>query len=225
MNTLKNTFTLALLSLSLTACLPQADDPKTVADKYWQQLQAGNMSEAQKLISASSQQALLQHSNHITADSQLQNEEARSIVSTTITTINPSTNYTHRQTFDTVLVLQDGQWKVDVEQTKVPLPPSAREEQLQQLSDELSESMQENIDSIDEAMKQGMQMLNEALQDGSKDMGDSLLQLMNELNSSMNESIENMKKRREQQMQEQPGDQQQPQQAPQPDPRKGEGMI
>lgn len=215
---------LIVIAFTVSACTQPADDPKTVADKYWQHLQTGNVSEAEKLTSANNQQALLQHSNHIVANSQLQNEEAITIVSTTITTINPNTNYTHRQTFDTVLILQDGQWKVDVEQTKIPPPLSAGEEELQQLADELSESMHENIESMDEAMTQGMDMLNEALEEGSKEMGDSLLQLMNELNRTMQESIDKMKERRDQQMQQQ-DEQGKPQQTPQPDPRQGEGMI
>jgi len=212
----------AFITLSLAACIPQqADDPKTVADKYWQHLQNGNITEAEKLVSTGNQQALLQHSNHITGNSQLQNEGTKTIVSTTITTTNPNTNYTHTQTFDTVLVLKDGQWKVDIAQTQIPAPPSAKEEELQQLADELSDSMHQNMESMDDAMTQGMEMLNEALEEGSKEMGDSLLHLMNELNQSMQEAVEKMKERREQQMQQQ----EKPQQTPQPDPRQGEGMI
>jgi len=220
MHTFKSLLTV-FIAFSLIACIPQADDPKTVADKYWQLLQSGNTTEAEKLISTRNQQALLQHSNHITGDSQLQNEEAKTVVSTTITTTNPSTNFTHTQTFDTVLVLKDGQWKVDIAQTQIPPPPLAKEEELQQLADELSESMNQNMESMDDAMTQGMEMLNEALEEGSKEMGDSLLHLMNELNQSMQEAVEKMKERREQQMQQQ----EKPQQAPQPDPRQGEGMI
>ena len=220
-----NYLLLLLIGFTLTACNQPADNPKTVADKYWQHLQSGNISEAEKLITISSKQTLLQHSNHITANSQLQNEEAKTIVSTTITTTNPDTNYTHTQTFDTVLVLREGLWKVDVDQTQIPPPPSAKEEELQQLADELSESMQENMESMDDAMTQGMEMLNEALEEGSKEMGDSLLHLMNELNSSMQEAVEKMKERREQQLQQQQDEQEQPQPAPQPDPSRGEGMI
>jgi hypothetical protein len=220
-----NTLLLLLISFTLSACNLSADDPKTVADKYWQYMQSGNISEAEKLTAPHSQQTLLQHSNHVTTNSQLKNEEAKTIVSTTITTVNPDTNYTHKQSFDTVLVLRDGQWKVDVDQTQIPPPPSVRQEELKQLADELSESMHKNMESMDDAMEQGMEMLDEALQEGSKEMGESLLQLMDELNRSMQESVEKMKERRQQQMQEQQDKPQTPQQAPQPDPRKGEGMI
>jgi len=212
-------FIIILISFTLMACIPQAEDPKTVADKYWQYVQSGNISEAEKLISTNSQQALTEHSSRIGTNAQLKNGAAKTIVTTTITTINPDNNLSHTETFETVLVLEKGQWKVDVKQSQIPPAPTAKEQEMQQLADELSQSMQENVDSIDEAMTQGMQMLNEALQEGSKEMGDSMLNMMNELNRSMQESIDKMKERREQQEK----DQQKLQ--PPPDPYKGEGMI
>jgi uncharacterized protein YicC (UPF0701 family) len=215
-------FLLTLLSLVLTACTQPADDPKTVAEKYWQYLQAGNTSEAEKLVSINSRRAMTDHSSRIAAISQLTNGDTKASIITTITTIDTATGQGHSETFNTVLVLQQGQWRVDINQTQIPPAPSAQEEDLQQLSDELSESMRENIDSIDDAMTQGMESLNEALHEGSKEMGESLLNMMNELNSSMQESIDKMKQRRQQQIQEQPNNQQQ---QTQPDPNQGEGMI
>ena len=212
-----------LLSFTLAACIPPADDPKTVADKYWQYLQAGNTTEAKKLLSTNSHQFFSEHSSRINSNTQLDNSQAKTLVTTTITSFNPATNRSHTETFNTILVLQQDQWKIDIKQSQIPPPPSAQEEKIQQLTEELSESMQENIESIDGAMSEGMQTLNEALRDGSKEMGDSLLHLMNELNRTMQKSIDNIKERREQQKQEQNPEQNK--QQPQPDPRQGEGMI
>jgi len=227
-NKLLTLATVTLLSFTVIACNKPAEDPKAVADKYWQLLQAGNTAEAEKLVSTNSKRAFADHTNRIGAADKLESGETKAIVSTSITRTDPNTNYSQTQTFNTVLVLEQGQWKVDVEQSHIPLSATEKEQQLKQLSDELSKSMKENMESIDEAMSHGMQMLNEALQDGSQEMGESLLEMMNELNSSMQESIEKMKQRREQQLQEQ--QQMQPEQAPQPkapepDPAKGEGMI
>ncbi len=216
----KLALTILFLSFSLSACLPTTDDPKSVADKYWENLQSGNLKEAEKLISKKNEQTFLQHSNHIVADSKLQNQKAKTTVSTTITTTtNPTTNQVHQQTFDTVLILKDGQWKIDLEQTKIPPPPTNYEQELEQLSENINESMQENIESIDESIQQGMQIFNEALRDGSKEMGDSLILMMNKLNTSMKDSIEKMKQRREQQLKEDEHQQ------TQPNSNKGEGMI
>lgn len=218
-----------ITSLTITACTQPADDPKSVADKYWNLLQTGQAIEAEKLVSISSRRMAPEHSRRITQNTQLTNSEARTVVSTTITTINPNSHYSHTETFNTVLVLQQGQWKIDAAQSQIPVAPSAKEEELQQLTEDLTESMQENIDSIDEAMGEGMQLLNDTLREGSKEMGDSLLHLMNELNTSMEKSINKMKQRREQQLQQQqtPQQPQGPHTEPQtqPDTSQGEGII
>jgi mevalonate kinase len=217
---MRNLLLIPVALLTLTACLPTAEDPKSVADKYWQSMQTGNQAEAEKLVTINSRRYLASHKDRMATITQLDNGDARTIVSTTITTINPETGYEYEETFDTVLVMEQGQWKVDIRQTEIPPSPVARQEELDRLAEELNESMQENIESIDEAMNEGMHMLNEALQEGSKDMSESLLRLMDELNESMHESIEQMKKRRQQQLEEQ-----QQQEPTTPDPEKGEGMI
>lgn len=205
-------------ALSLSACTQPAEDPKTIADQYWQHIQSGNTVEAEKLISVNSQQAYNENNHRKTAIEQFSNSDAITIVNTTITTINPHNNFEQTRTFDTYLVLQQGRWKVDANRTQIPPSASATEEELQKLKEELSDSMQDSIETIDEAMNQSIDMLNEALRDGSKDMGDSLLHLMNELNNSMRDSIDKMKQRRQQQLPKEP-------QPNQPDPDKGEGMI
>jgi len=212
-------FILIISGIALSACTQPAYNPKTVADRYWQFIQTGNTVEAEKLISVNSHRSYSENNHRRVAIKQFSNDEAITIVSTSITTISPHSNFSRTQTFDTYLVLQQGQWKIDANRTQMPPAPSATEEELQKLAEELSESMQDNIESIDETMNQGMQMLNEALRDGSKEMGDSLLQLMNELNKSMRDSIDKMKQRRQEQLQEQAP------QPNQPDPDKGEGMI
>ncbi len=196
-----------------------AENPKVIADKYWQHLQSGNTVEAEKLVSTNSKQNITEHSDRIKNISQLDNGETKTVVSTTITTINPVSNASHTQTFDTVLVLQQGEWKIDINQSPIPPSPSATEEELQKLADELKESVQENIESIDEAMSEGLQLLNEALSEGSKEMGESLLDTMKQLNKSMHESIDKMKQRHEQR--------QQPQNTPEtmPEADKGEGIL
>lgn len=166
-----------LLSFSLVACTQPADDPKIVADRYWQHMQTGNVNEAKKLVSTNSQRTLQDHTSRINPNTQISNGTASTIVNTTITTVDPNSSYHHTETFNTVLVLEQGKWKIDLNNSPIPPVPSTKKEDMQQMAEDLSESMQENIESIDDAMTQGMQMLNEALQDGSKEMGDSLLHL------------------------------------------------
>lgn len=217
----KTKILLILASFTLFACTQTAENPKKIADKYWQYLQNGDTVDAEKLVSLNSRYAFSESKDHLSHITQLTNSDAITTVKTTITTVNPDTRLSSTQTFDTILVFQQGQWKVDVNRSQIPPTAAAREEQMQQLVEELSDSMQENIESIDETMSQGMQMLNEALHEGSKEMGDSLLHLMNNLNSSMQESIDKMKQRRQQQLKEN----EQQQQQNRADPGNGEGMI
>jgi len=212
---------LILFSFTLFACSQPAENPKAVADHYWQHLQNGNTVEAERLISLNSRYAFSESKDRLIHITHLTNSDAITTVKTTITTINPDNDISYTQTFDTVLVLQQGQWKVDVNRSQIPPTSAEKEEQLKQLAKELSESMQENIESIDEAMTQGMQMLNEAVREGSKEMGDSLLHLMNELKRSMQKSVDKIKQRRQQHQEQQ----EQEQQKNQSDPDNGEGMI
>lgn len=191
--------TLLLISFTLTACVPTTESPKKIADKYWQFIQTGNTTEAEKLVSANSLQNNSDNHHKINIE-QFSNDEAITIVTTIITTINPRTSLKQTRTLDTVLVLEQGQWKIDTQKTTIPPATSATEEELKKLAEDLSESMQDNIESIDEAMNQGMQLLDEALRDGSKEMGNSLLELMNELNNSMHNSIDKMKQRRDEEL-------------------------
>lgn len=214
---------IALLFIFITACTPATEAPETIANQYWQLLLDGNTQQAEKLLTANSKLMVNTHSSRIQDNTIISNDPAQTIVSTTITSIDADNN-AHSETFNTVLVLENNNWKIDINQSPIPAKPVSQKEEMEKLADKLSESMQENIETIDKAMDQGMELLNEALEEGSKEMSQSLLQLMNELNTSMNKSIENMKKRRQQQLQQDPPAA--PDNSPAtPDPRKGEGMI
>lgn len=201
--------------LLISACAQTAEDPKIVADMFWHNMQTGNTLEAEKLVSSNSRTTFMEQKDELISIDQLQTGPATTIVTTTITSIDPTTKRSRTHTVDTVLVLQQGQWKIDANRTRLPPSPSAQQAEMQKLADELSESMHENIESLDETMTRGMHMLNEALRDGSKEMGTSLLEMMNELNRSMKESIEKMKQQRQQKQQ----------QPPPADPDTGEGKI
>jgi len=185
---------LIIFSFTLFACTQPAEDPTTVADRYWHDIQNGNTVEAEKLVSSNSRYTFSESKDRTATIKSVTNSDPLTTVRTTITTIDPDTQVTYTQSFDTVLVLEQGQWKVDVKHSQIPPVP---------VDEKLSDSMKESIETIDEALTQGMKMLNEALREGSEEMGDSLMNLMNELNDSMQQSIDKLKQRREQQEQEQ----------------------
>jgi len=200
-----------------SACVDKTDSPKQVAEKYWDALSNGDSAAARKLVSESTQQNLdaylaLTTNQKVSLD-KIYLGDAQTTVSTTIYPNNSKPEIQHE--LETVLIIENGQWKIDAARTQVPVAFSENEEELEKLAEKLSDSMKKNIDTMDDAVTEGLQMLDETLEDGSKEMGHSLLKLMNDLNSSMQKSIDKMKQHREQQKQ----------QKAQPDPDLGEGMI
>ena len=209
---MKQLILISLITLFTSACMHEAEKPRDVASRYWQALKNGDTETARKLVSSSSQ---AEFDNYIAkpADEKIPVGEVKlgAEKTTVVTLIYPQgDNPDDYSAFDTTLVLENGQWKIDAAQTVVPRPPPS-ERELEELADQLSESMQENIDSIEDAMNEGLNMLNEALREGSRDMGESMLKGMEEMNRALRESIEDMQKRREQ---EQP-----------PEKKEGEGLI
>lgn len=177
----------------------QADNPRDVASQYWQALKNGDHETARKLVSADSRQAF---DDYLAAPAEQKSAIGEVNLgaeqTSVITIIYPEGNGPDDfDTFDTILVMEDGHWKIDLQRTNVPRPPPTDRE-LDELAEELSDSMQDNIDSLEEAMNEGMRMLNEALREGSRDMGESMLKGMEEMNRALRESIEDMQKRREQ---------------------------
>ena len=184
----------------LTACMHQADNPRDVASQYWQALKTGDSQTARSLVTSDTQQAFDDYNTQPAEQKTTIGDVNLGTEQTTIITIvyPEGAAPDDFDTFDTVLVMEDGTWKIDAERTIIPRP-APTDKELDELADQLSESMQDNIDSIEEAMEQGMQMLDEALREGSRDMGESMLKGMEEMNRALRESIEDMQKRREQQ--------------------------
>jgi hypothetical protein len=197
--------------LALTGCLQAAEDPREVASQYWQALKNGDTETARSLVSNNSRQAF---DSYVAAPADTKTDIGEINLgteeTTVITIVYPEGGAPDDfDTFDTVMVIEDGKWKVDAERTIIPRPaPSDRE--LEELKDQLSESMEENLESVEEAMNEGLMLLDEALREGSKDMGESMLKGMEEMNRALRESIEEMQKHRQEQ---------------QPSDPEGEGLI
>jgi ElaB/YqjD/DUF883 family membrane-anchored ribosome-binding protein len=219
MQTLFRTIAIFALVTAVTGCLQKSDDPKAIADHYWQLLKEGKYTQAEKYLTRDSRHRISDDAKLIDSIGKLENGEARTIVTTTITRINPKTRYSYQQTFNTVMVLEDGEWKIDANQSTIPAPMSENDQKMQQFSDDFSNEMDKKMKSIDRNMKEGIKTLNEMFEQGSQEMEQSLIEMMDQLDKSMNESIDRLKQRREQQQQ-----QQQPQ-LPTPDKEAGEGMI
>jgi hypothetical protein len=194
MITIRTPFTLLLLLLS--AC-SQASDPKDVADKYWQALRSGDIETARSLVSTDSRQAFrtfVDSKENLNAVGEV---ELGAQITRVVTVLYPVQAPDDYRAFDTLLVLENGEWKIDAEHTLVPPSGTASTSDADQSTEQLSQSMRDNIDSMEKSMKENLQMLHETVREGSREMGESLLKGMQELNQSMHDAIEQMRERRD----------------------------
>lgn len=191
---------LGVVLVSLSACQPGAGDPRETANRFWLSMKTGNTEEARRLVTRDSLPSLDSYLNQPEAGRTPIDEVNLGTAETRVVTViyPDALAPDDRRAFDTYLLLENGQWKVDAARSTIPQASSISDRQLEELADELSESMHQNLESMQEAMSEGLDLLNEALREGSKDMGESLLNGLEEMNRAMRESIEEMRKRREQ---------------------------
>ena len=192
---MKTSIALLLTTLLFTSCADTTDNPSQVAEKYWRAIQQGDTETAKQLITSSSNAKFNEHIKSLentTIDNFVVDNEK-----TTVTTIiNPEAPVPGDELiFETRLLLENYQWKIDLNNTQVP-QLSLKEKELKTLADELSKTMQKNVDSMEDVLGEGMGMLNDVLRDGSEEMGKSMLEAMKGLNDKMKESIERMKEHR-----------------------------
>ena len=111
----------------VSGCL-QAEDPKNIAQQYWQAMQAGDTTTARALVSNDTRAAFDAYANQPAEQKIPLNAVALTNSRTVVTTIVNSGNTSKE--FDTVLVMQNGQWVVDASETRVPPPPTDVEKHL-----------------------------------------------------------------------------------------------
>ncbi len=210
------TLWLITASLLITACTKPAENPQQVAEKYWQLIQSGNTKAAKLLVSSQSRPTFDADMKQLKPVKSFILKGSRTSVTTVLnpSANNPASNRSF--TFNTILVLEHGQWKVDTSQTHIPAAPDTASQQ--KLTNDISRSIHDNLNTMNSEMNKGIKLLNEALQEGSKDMSDSFVKGMKQLNESMKKSIEKLKRRRQQ-------DNPQPIAPAIPDRNKGEGVI
>jgi len=198
---MKRYYLILLTSALLISCNDNQESPSQVTEKYWRAIQQGDKQTAKEYISTNSIDAL---DAHIKALENLTIDDfsIKDKSSTVETIINPDAQEpeNHRRV-QTTLVLENDQWKIDLNNTQVP-EPETKAKDMDALADKLSDSMQDNVETIEEMVNEGMGLLNDALHEGSKEMNRTMLEAMKELNEKMQQSVNNMKQRRQKKQQE-----------------------
>ena len=192
---MKKQHTLLLTTLFMLSCSSTVDSPSQVAEKYWSAIQQGDTETAKQFITSSSNAKYNEHIKSLEKIS-IENFVVDNEKTTVTTIINPEAPVPGDELiFNTRLVLENNQWKIDLNNTQVP-QLSPKEKELKALADELSKTMQKNVESMEDVLGEGMGMLNDVLRDGSEEMGKSMLEAMKGLNDKMKESVERMKEHR-----------------------------
>ena len=188
---------LALPFILLLGACNEAQGPKDISQRYWQALVDNDLETARALVSSASQESFDAHVEAVNTPEAVRQVALDDEHVYVITTINPDADRPHRdRPFRTVLVLEDGAWKIDLGQTRLPPPPTELEKQLEEFSEDMNESMEENIQTMEEMLDEGAKLLDEALEQGSQEMSNSFGQAMQRMQEAMRDSIEKMKERR-----------------------------
>ncbi len=187
--------------LTFAACLllggcMQAADPKDVAQQYWKAMQAGDYAKARSMVSSSTKHSFDQYAqlpaNEKTPLNAVALTDTRAVVTTIINTGNSSAQ------FDTVLVLENGQWEVDVNETHIPPATSSLEQNLNNMLKELSSAMDGSVDQMKKTLGEGVNMLNDVVQNRSQELSESVSEKLKQLNQSIQDAMKKLDQRRQQ---------------------------
>ncbi|MDH5710056.1 MAG: hypothetical protein OEZ15_00110 [Gammaproteobacteria bacterium] len=183
-------FYILIFVISSTGCQQQFDQPVNITEKYWRALNNADDDTVRHLTSSTTIESL----NHYRS---LPDHEKASLknlsfdkhhVSIT-TTVNSAEQ---KRTFETILVLENGEWKIDATRTfEAALPTPAH-------NNNQSDSLDKSLDDMDKSLKEGADMLNQFMQEGSREMSESLRKGVDQMNDALRDALDKMKQQRQQ---------------------------
>jgi gas vesicle protein len=181
--------------LFISGCM-QAEDPKEIAQQYWQAMQAGDYARARSLVSTGTQPSFDAYTSMPDANKPVLSAVALLDSQTTVATV-INTGNTSAQ-FNTVLVMQNGQWVVDADKTVIPPPRSALEQRLKDMAEKLSDAMGDNAEQMEKTLGESVELLNDVLQNSAQQLSDSVGESIKQLNESIRDAMQQLEKRRQQ---------------------------
>jgi len=163
---------LCLLTSAFLAVGCGGDKATDVAEGFWNALKAGDVETAKTFATVSSASSLKMTENMEGKDISVEfgevTEEAdATFVATTVTTLNGEKQM--QIPMKTVLVQQDGTWKVDVEQTMMSLFGGAMAEMMKGMGDAMGEAMQGMGEEMGNAMQETIEELGEPVAEPAED--------------------------------------------------------
>jgi hypothetical protein len=148
------------------------DEATDVARGFWDALEAGDIETARTFATAASASSLKMTENMEGKDvaatlGEVTEEAGEMFVETTVKTQADDTEM--QIPMKTVLVQEDGAWKVDVEQTMMSLFGGAMTEMMKGMGKAMGEAMQGMGEEMGKAMQEGLEEVGDAVSEQAED--------------------------------------------------------
>lgn len=161
---------LASMAALVTACFG-AEGPEGVADRFWAAVQDGDVETARAYAIESESSSLKLEGEHSSVESyelgESRSEDGKALVETRLTTAG---EWELDISFETVLVEEDGEWKVDVEQTGSRMVRAVIGASTEELVKGIADTLRGAMGQVMEGVAEGMKDLGEALGEAAEDM-------------------------------------------------------
>jgi hypothetical protein len=158
-------------TLCAAAC-GAADGPDVVAEAFWRASKEGDAELAKTYMAEGGSASINDDRNGSSIGDYSLGETAidgqRATVETTITSSGEQEMVID---FTTVLVQQDGSWKVDLDQTTDAMMQSLLGTTMSGMAEQMGEAMGEAMKGMAEGMAEGLQSMGDALEDSLKTAG------------------------------------------------------
>ncbi len=166
---MRNRLLVAILAASATTgCWMTTEDPLTVAEAFWRAGQEGDIELAQSYVSTESEAQINRTGDAKPfGDITLRDPQVDGDAATVETFMVGVGEREFEITFQTALVLEDGAWKIDLDQTMGDMTKSllgiSMTEMMEGLGQSMGDAMGEAMGSIVEGLAEGMQTAAESL--------------------------------------------------------------
>lgn len=164
-----------------------SNNPKDVAEKFWSASKSGDVEKAKKYATKGSSDTLTkedkttQEGEYKLGEPKIEGEKV--LIPTTLV------NEEYTVKLNTVLVLEDGKWRVDVNQTMMSMMGGAMGEMMKALGKGMGAMMK----GMGGAMGETMKDMQEGMKDFGEQMGKSMGEKMKEMGHTMEEAGKKMK--------------------------------
>lgn len=148
-----------VIALFLTAGCTRSDSPESVADEFWGALMDRDIDKARSHATKNTAAFLQENNNNTDGEAEItfgevNTENGKSTIETSMHSSNGEMEL--NIPMKTFLVKEDGEWKVDAQQTMMSMFGAAMGELMEGFGDAMKDSMREMGKAMGEGIREGM---------------------------------------------------------------------